>query len=135
MKIDNKVDENSTVEELLDLKRKQKLIKDQKIKNEYKRLKRIYKDLDKNKLQAVDSLIKNAAWMSVTLEELQETINDEGYTEEYKNGENQYGRKQSEEVKTHIAMTKNQASIMKVLADLTPPVKKKVSKLQSLRDE
>lgn len=59
----------------------------------------------------------------------------EGYTEEYQNGANQSGRKQSEAVKTHIAMTKNHAAIMKQLADLAPPVKKKESKLQALRDE
>lgn len=111
------------------------LSKEQLIRKEFNRLKRIYKDLDKNKLQAVAALMKNAAWMAVTLDELQAIIDVEGYVEEYQNGANQHGKKQSEAVKTHIAMTKNQASIMKVLADLAPPVKKRESKLQELRDE
>lgn len=114
---------------------KRELTKDQKIKKEIARLKKVFRDLDKNKLQTVESLIRNAAFMAVSLEELQEIINVEGYTEEYKNGANQSGRKQSEAVKTHIAMTKNHATIMKQLADLTPPVKAKESKLQALRDE
>ena len=38
--------------------------------------------LDKNKLQTVESLIRNAAFMAVSLEELQEIINEEGYTVE-----------------------------------------------------
>ncbi|MCL2699621.1 MAG: hypothetical protein FWE68_04860 [Defluviitaleaceae bacterium] len=114
---------------------KNELSKDQKIKREIARLKRIFCDLDKNKLQTVESLICNAAFMSVSLEELQEIINTEGYTEEYQHGGGQYGRKQSEAVKTHIAMTKNHASIMKQLADLTPPVRAKKSALQNLRDE
>ena len=114
---------------------KKELTKEQKIKREITRLKRVFKDLDKNKLQTVESLIRNAAFMAVSLEELQEIINVEGYTEEYQNGANQSGRKQSEAVKTHIAMTKNHAAIMKQLADLAPPVKKKESKLQALRDE
>ncbi len=114
---------------------KKELTKDQKIKRELSRLKRIFKALDKNKLQTVESLIKNAAFMAVSLEELQEIINEEGYTVEYQNGANQSGTKQSDAVKTHIAMTKNHAAIIKQLCDLVPPEKKKESRLQALRDE
>lgn len=57
------------------------------------------------------------------------------YVVEYQNGENQKGTKQSDAVKTHIAMTKNHAAIIKQLTDLVPPEKKKESKLQALRDE
>ena len=114
---------------------KKELTKEQKIKKEIARLKRVFKDLDKNKLQTVESLIKNAAFMAVSLEELQEIINAEGYVVEYQNGENQSGTKQSDAVKTHIAMTKNHAAIIKQLTDLVPPEKKKESKLQALRDE
>ena len=108
---------------------KKDLTKEEKIKREFSRLKRIFKDLDKNKLQTVESLIKNAAFMAVSLEELQEIIN------EYQNGANQSGTKQSDAVKTHIAMTKNHAAIIKQLCDLVPPEKKKESRLQALRDE
>lgn len=114
---------------------KKELTKEQKIKKEIARLKRVFKDLDKNKLQTVESLIKNAAFMAVSLEELQEIINAEGYVVEYQNGENQKGTKQSDAVKTYIAMTKNHAAIIKQLTDLVPPEKKKESKLQALRDE
>lgn len=55
---------------------KKDLTKDQKIKREINRLKRVFRDLDKNKLQTVESLIRNAAFMAVSLEELQEIIND-----------------------------------------------------------
>ena len=105
---------------------KKDLTKEEKIKREFSRLKRIFKDLDKNKLQTVESLIKNAAFMAVSLEELQEII---------QNGANQSGTKQSDAVKTHIAMTKNHAAIIKQLCDLVPPEKKKESRLQALRDE
>ena len=37
---------------------KKELTKEQKIKKEIARLKRVFKDLDKNKLQTVESLIK-----------------------------------------------------------------------------
>ena len=65
---------------------KKELTKDQKIKKEISRLKRVFRDLDKNKLQTVESLIRNAAFMAVSLEDLQEIINEEGYTVEYQNG-------------------------------------------------
>lgn len=114
---------------------RKELTKEQKIRKEIARLRRVFRDLDKNKLQTVESLLRNAAFMAVSLEELQEIINEEGYVVEYQNGENQKGTKQSDAVKTHIAMTKNHASIIKQLTDLVPPEKKKESKLQALRDE
>jgi len=115
--------------------KKADLTKEQRIKKESNRLKRIFKDLDKNKRQTVDSLIENAAFMSVSLSELQALINTEGYIDEYQNGANQSGRKQSEAVKIHTAMTRNHAAVMKQLADLAPPVKTKTDALQMLRDE
>ncbi len=109
--------------------------KDEKIKREINRLKKVFKNLDGNKLVTVQSLIQNAAFMTVTLEELQETINSNGCVAEYKNGENQYGVKKSPEVEIHIAMTKNHALVIKQLADLVPPQKKKESKLELLLKE
>lgn len=86
-------------------------------------------------LYTVISLIQNAAFMSITLEELQDTINENGCISEYQNGENQFGTKKSPEIDIHIAMTRNHAAIIKQLSDLVPPEKKKDSKLQALRDE
>ena len=122
-------------ENLNQAQEEKKIEKEKKIKSEYNRLKRIFKDLEENKRKTVESLMKNAAFMAVSLDELQEIINFEGYTDKYKNGENQYGTKQSEAVKTHLAMTKNHASIIKQLVDLVPPAKRKGSKLQALREE
>ena len=109
--------------------------KEEKIKKEMQRLKKIFADLDKNKLSTVQSLIENAAFMSVSLKELQEAINAKGYVSEYQNGENQKGTKKSPEVEIHIAMTKNHAAIIKQLTELVPPEKRKDSKLQALREE
>jgi DNA-directed RNA polymerase subunit F len=111
------------------------LTKHQKVKREIGRLRRVLKDLDRNMMQVVVPLIENAAFMSVSLKELEEIINEQGYTVEYKNGENQFGTKQSDEVKTHIAMLKNLATVIKTLADIAPPTRRKDSRLQALRDE
>ena len=110
------------------------LTKEQRIKRETTRLRGIYRDLDKNKAKVVAQLIKTAAFMSISLEDLQEIINRDGFIEEYNNGGGQSGKKQSEAVKIHIAMTKNFASIMKTLADLAPGERKKADDLDLMRN-
>lgn len=114
---------------------KKDLTKEAKIKREYNRLRKIFSGLDKNMQTTVDSLLRNAAFMAVSLEELQDEINRDGYVVEYQNGANQSGTKQSDAVKTHIAMTKNHAGIIKQLCDLVPPEQKKESRLAALRNE
>ena len=76
------------------------------IRKETNRLKRVFRDLDKNKMTTVLSLIESAAFMIVSLRELEKIINEQGYTDTYQNGENQYGTKQSEAVKTHLGVLK-----------------------------
>ncbi|NOW07845.1 hypothetical protein [Clostridium beijerinckii] len=98
----------------------QKKEKEKRIKKEINRLKKLFKDMPQNTMDKVSSLIKNAAFMTVTLEDLQETINCEGTVSEYKNGENQFGTKKSPEVEIYNTMIKNHMGIMKQLTDLMP---------------
>ena len=53
-------------------KEKVELSKFEKIRKESNRIKKIFKDLDENKKKLVTPLIDKAAFMSVTLDELQE---------------------------------------------------------------
>ena len=115
--------------------RKNELSKEEKIKREKVRIKRALSDLDKNKLAVVSPLIDTVAFTAVSIEELQQQINENGYTVEYKNGENQFGTKQSDEVKTLLAMQKNLTAAIKTLADIAPASKSKKSRLQELRGE
>ena len=114
---------------------KRDLSKEEKIKKEILRLNKVFKSLDKNKLATVQSLIKTAAFMAISLDELQEIINNDGYSHEYQNGANQKGHKQTVEIKTHIAMTRNHTTIIKQLADLAPQEARKDSKIAALRRE
>ena len=93
-----------------------------RIDKEIKRLNRIFKDIGKDKRDAVKSLINNAAFMAITLEDLQAHINEHGCVSQYQNGENQWGSKKSPEVDIHIAMTKNHTAVMRQLADLLPRI-------------
>ena len=94
--------------------------KDKRIKKEFNRLKSLYKKMPKDTMTVVESLLRNAAFMAVTLHDLQEHINLHGTTDRYQNGENQWGYKKSPQVEIHIAMTKNHNATMKQLADLLP---------------
>lgn len=114
---------------------KKELTKEELIKKEQRRLKTIYKDLDDGKRKLVTPLIEKAAFMSVELDQLQKVIEQDGWTAEYKNGENQYGTKKSPEAETYIALSKNYAAVIKQLTELVPEPKRKNSKLAALRAE
>ena len=106
--------------------------KEKKIRKETKRLKAIFQDLDANKLETVDALIVRAAYITITLQELEAELNVTGWVEEYQNGRNQSGLKKSATAEVHISLTKNLNAIMKQLLDLVPPAKKAESKLQAM---
>ena len=67
-----------------------KMKKETRINRELERLDEIYRDLPENKYKLVYPLLENAAFMKVTLEDLQKSNNAEGCHDEYKNGNNQY---------------------------------------------
>lgn len=98
--------------------------KEKQIKKETRRLKAIFKDLEPNKLKTVDALIARAAFITVSLQELEEELNEKGWVEEYFNGRNQSGLKKSAAAEVHISLTKNLSTIMKQLIDLVPPEQK-----------
>lgn len=94
--------------------------KDLETKKEIKKINILFKDLDKNIKKTVESLIQNAAYMAVTLRELQDTLNQNGLISEYQNGENQWGTKKSPEIEIYNTMVKNYISAMKALNDFLP---------------
>ena len=102
--------------------------KDKRIKKEILKLKKLYKEIGSETMETVLSLVKNAAFMTITLEDLQETINMDGTVAEYKNGENQFGTKKSPEVEIYNTMIKNHMGIMRQLTDLMPEPEKTIPK-------
>ena len=108
--------------------------KEKKIRKETKRLQKVFEGLEPNKLVTVNALIDRAAYITVSLQELEEQLNEYGWTEEYFNGRNQSGVKKSAAAEVHISLTKNLNAIMKQLLDLVPPAQKE-SRLTALMDE
>ena len=94
--------------------------KNKKIKKELNRLKKLFKDLPENKKKISEKLIDNAAFMSISLEELKKDIILYGVKETYANGKDQYGFKESIESKTYNTTIKNYMAIIKQLNEMLP---------------
>lgn len=102
-----------------------------RVKKEKARLMDLFKDLEPNKLQTCLALIDRAAFITVSLEDVEAQLNDTGWVEYYQNGENQSGYKKSAAADVHISLTKNLNTIIKKLLELVPPAQKR-SKLEEL---
>lgn len=102
-----------------------------RIQREKDRLAEIFKDLEANKLKTCSALIDRAAFITVSLEDLEVQLNATGWVEPYQNGENQSGLKKAAAADVHISLTKNLNTIIKQLLDLVPPAQK-ASRLEAL---
>ena len=102
-----------------------------RIKKEKERLFEVFKDLEPNKLETCSALLDRAAYITVSLEDLEEQLNQTGWVETYQNGENQYGLKKSAAADVHISLTKNLNAIVKQLLELVPPAQKS-SRLEAM---
>jgi len=111
-----------------------RLGKERAVKKELKRLEEIFSCLERNKFETMRGLIQTVAYLSVSARELEKIINENGYLEEYQNGEKQKGVKQSEYVKIYTAYCKQLVSAIKTLVAEAPPAKKK-SLLNELKNE
>ncbi|OYD06096.1 hypothetical protein [Paludifilum halophilum] len=99
--------------------RKKELTKEDRIKKEVRRLKRIYKDLEGKKKQVADGLIQEAAFMQATLEELRRMIDEQGPVDSMPQGEYSILREHPA-VRTYNTMIQRYTTVVKQLADLLP---------------
>lgn len=99
--------------------------KRKKIKTLKNRFNKLFKQLDKPTFSLVQNLINELAFMSVTLEENRQYIEEFGVKEIYMNGKGQFGYKESVESKNYNAMIKNYTNVVKQLVDFLPKEEKK----------
>lgn len=100
------------------------LEKTKRIKREANRLKKLFANIDENKKKLVFTTIEDVAFMTITMQDLREIIIRYGTTAEYKNGENQYGTKQSPEAQYYLQLSQKQTQAMKILVDCLPKTEK-----------
>ena len=114
------------------LKTLKELTKEERIKAEIERLNALFKGADTNKIKLATPLIQNAAFMAITLQEMQTIINRDGVTETYTNGKNQGGKKASAGIQGYNSLVKNYAAVIKTLLGLVPLVARE-SKLAQIQ--
>lgn len=110
------------------------LEKTKRIKREVTRLKKIFKGIDENKKKLVFTTIDDVAFMTITMQDLREKIIRAGTTCTYKNGENQYGTKQSPDAQLYLQLSQKQTQAMKILVDLLPKAQKEIEKNDGFDD-
>jgi hypothetical protein len=97
------------------------LSRDDRIKKEINRLKRIYKNIDKDNKAIIDGLIQRAAYMRVTLEDWERDIMENGITEMFTQSDKTDPYERERPVaRLYNTMNKNYQSIIKQLSDLVP---------------
>lgn len=95
-----------------------RLTNDEKAKAKKKRLSeynKIFKDLSLEKKKLIKKAIEQAVHMEFQLDELQIALEKVGFVEEYQNGNNQYGKKESTESKAYNQLMKNYTAVVKIL--------------------
>lgn len=97
--------------------------KEKRIKKEIGKLKKIFKDISEDKKKLCEHLIQNAAFMSVTLEDLQEDIKEDGPVIICKNGNGFDVLQESPSQKSYNTMINRYCSTIKQLQDLLPDSK------------
>ena len=93
--------------------------KQKAIKKEIRKLRRLFKNLPKDKRQAADGLIQEAAFMRVTLEEARHIIDQQGIIEVFEQGSQRFLREHPA-TKVYNTMINRYAAVCKQLFDMVP---------------
>ena len=109
-------------------------IDEKAIRKEKNRLLKVFREIDKNKLEFVKKQIDNLAYLNLLAELLRHSISVNGTTCGWDNGGGQKGVKDNPDVRNLISVQKNIVSITNQLIDLVPKQKSK-SKLEELMEE
>lgn len=104
------------------------LEKQKRIEKEEKRLRRLFVKIDENKKKLVFTTIADVAFMTITMQDLRENIIRDGTTVEYKNGENQYGTKQSPDAQLYLQMSQKLTAATKILIDCMPKTERNIER-------
>ncbi len=93
--------------------------KEKQTKKEMLKLRRLFKNLPKDKMKAADGLIQEAAFMKVTLEEARYVIDQEGILEKFEQGAQKFLREHPA-TKVYNTMIQRYATVCKQLFDMIP---------------
>ena len=100
---------------------KEVLAKEKRISKEKDRLTRIYTDISKENKAIIQGLINRAAFMRITLEDMEEDLDTNGFVEMFTQSEKTDPYERERPVaRLYNTMNKNYQSIIKQMSDLIP---------------
>ena len=100
---------------------KTEMTKAERISTEEARLRKNYKEIKRDRAAIVDGLIRRAAYMRITLEDMEIDLDTGGFYELFSQSENQEPYERERPVaRQYQSMNKNYQSIIKQLSDLLP---------------
>lgn len=102
-----------------------------RIKTEFDRLSKIFENIDPDKRGVTLNLIQNAAFMAVSLKDLQEIIQSSGWISTYNNGGGQGGERVSPAATQYAKMVATYNSTIKTLLDLLPKSDRDAARAQT----
>ena len=94
--------------------------KEKAIKREVLRLKKIYGQIEERRQETIEGLIQRAAFMRVTLEELEDDINSFGVTEWFSQGNQEPYQRERPTARVYNSLNTSYQKITKQLTDLLP---------------
>ena len=97
----------------------EQLEREKKIKQEINRVKKLYKDFERDKIKVLEGLINEAAFIKISLEDLRLDLTRNGLTELFEQGEQSFNRERPE-VKIYTTFMQRYSNVMKQLLDLLP---------------
>ena len=96
-----------------------------RITTEVNRITKLFADIDENKKKLVRATIKDVAFLTVAMQDLREEMITSGLIDEYKNGPDQYGKKQSTALQSYLQCSNKLTAAMKILNDQLPKTETK----------
>lgn len=90
-----------------------------------KELKRIFSEVDSEKMKVIEPSLIQAAKMEMYIVDLADRLDQVGFVETYKNGENQTGKKESTESRAYSTMIKNYNAVIRTLLTCLPESEQK----------
>ena len=94
--------------------------KEKKIKSEISRLNKIYAEIDDKKRAVISGLIQRAAFMRISLNELEDDLNANGFTEDFSQGNQEPYKRKRPAADLYNTINVNYQKIIRQLTDLLP---------------
>ena len=108
-----------------------KKTKETLITEEEARLSAIFSGIESDKTAVCSELIRNAAFLAVSLRDLQEKLNTDGCVETYQNGPNQSGTRISPAAQIYSKLIANYNAVIKALVALLPAGERDAARAES----